>query len=262
MDSLVNAIFQNADYFILLFFRVGALFVASPIFGRTNLPMIAKIGFMGALAYLFFLVGPDPYPVAYNTLFAFFLLIAKEIVIGVSLAFVTNLFFYTTYVAGQLIDMQIGFGMVNIYDPQSNSQVPITGQLFNIMLLIIFFLTNGHQRLIYMIFLTLEALPIGTLQLSPQIGLTALEIFANSFALGVMVALPMIASGLIIEFTFGTLVRTVPQMNMFVVGIPIKMIVGFLILLIMIPVFSTFSDRIFSQMYSAMDTMFATLRGI
>jgi flagellar biosynthetic protein FliR len=160
-----------------------------------------------------------------------------------------------------MMDMQIGFGMVNVYDPQSNSQVPITGQLLDFLLLIVFFLSNGHQILIGLVFRTLEALPIGTVTVSPQIGIVALEIFADSFLLGVMIGLPITASGLILEFTFGALVRTVPQMNMFVVGIPLKLFVGLMMLMFLIPVFVTFSDTIFTQMFDAMDSAFATLRG-
>lgn len=261
MSSTINSIFENADYFLLLFFRVGALFISSPIFGRTNIPNLTKIGFMATLAYFFFIAGPAPVAVEYATLFGFFLLIAREIILGMAMGFVTNLFFTLTYTAGQLIDMQIGFGVVNVYDPQNNTQVPMIGNVLNILLLVLFFIMDGHHRLIYVVYLTLEALPVGTLQLSPNIGLVALEVFANAFTLGVMVALPVIASGLTLEITFGALVRTVPQIHMFVVGMPIKALLGFLLIIILIPVFAGFSERIFSQMFSAMDMMFATLQG-
>lgn len=261
MTTAVNAILAEADYFVLLLVRVGALFLSSPIFGRKNIPGMAKIGFMGALAYLFFAIGPDPAPLSYATLFEFFLLIFKEILIGVALAYVVNLFFALTFTAGQIIDMQIGFGVVNVYDPQNNTQIPLVGNLLNLVLLIVFFLTDGHQRLIYILYLTLEALPVGSLRIAPGIGLTTLEVFANAFTLGVMVALPVIASGLILEILFGALMRTVPQMNMFVVGIPLKTLLGFIMLGILLPVFVTFSDRIFSQMFAAIDQMFGALRG-
>lgn len=261
MTSVVNSILQNADYFVLLTFRVGALFVSSQLFGRNIIPGMAKIGFLCVLSYLFFTTGPDPVAVTYSTLFEFFILIVKEVIIGLALAYVTNLFITLTYTAGQLIDMQIGFGIVNVYDPQNNTQIPMVGNLLNILLLITFFMADGHHRLIYIVYLTIEALPVGTLQISPAISYAALEIFANSFILGVMVALPVIASGLIIEVTFGALIRTVPQMNMFVVGIPIKTLLGFLMLAILLPVFVGFSEKIFIEMFNAMDLIFGTLKG-
>lgn len=261
MTSVVNTILENADYFVLLFFRVGALFVSSQIFGRNNIPGITKIGFMAVLTFLFFTLGPEPAAISYSTLIGFFLLIAKEIIIGLALAFVTNVFFTLTYTAGQLIDMQMGFGIVNVYDPQNNTQIPLIGNLLNILLLIVFFMVDGHHRLIYILYLTIEALPVGTLQLSPAIGLAALEIFANAFMMGVMVALPAVASGLTIEITFGALVRTVPQLNMFVVGIPLKTLIGFVLLIILLPAFVSFSDTIFTEMFNAMDLIFSTMKG-
>ena len=262
MSTTVNSILANADYFVLLFFRVGALFISSPIFGRINIPQLVKISFMGALTFLFFLIGPPPTLLEYSTLFGFFLLVAKEIVIGIALAFVTNIFFSLTFTAGQLIDMQIGFGIVNVYDPQNNTQIPMIGNLLNVILVITFFLVDGHQRLIYLVYLTLEALPIGTLTLSGGIGLVMLEIFANAFAIGIMVAMPVLASGLVIEITFGTLARSVPQLHMFVIGMPLKTAIGFVLLTILLPVFISFSGRIFSEMFDAIDLVFGTLRGL
>jgi len=262
MSATVNSILANADYFVLLFFRVGALFISSPIFGRVNIPQIVKITFMGALTFLFFLVGPPPTVLEYSSLFGFFLLIIKEVVIGIALAYITNVFFSLTFTAGHIIDMQIGFGIVNVYDPQNNTQIPMIGNVLNIVLIITFFLTDGHQRLIYLVYLTLEALPVGTLALSGGIGLVMLEIFANAFAIGVMVALPVLASGLIIEITFGTLARSVPQLHMFVIGMPLKTAIGFVLLTILLPVFMSFSGRIFEEMFSALDMVFGTLRGL
>jgi len=262
MSQSINSILANADYFVLLFFRVGALFISSPIFGRINIPQIVKITFMGALTFLFFLVGPPPTALEYSSLFGFVLLIAKEIVIGIALAYITNIFFSLTFTAGQIIDMQIGFGIVNVYDPQNNTQIPMIGNLLNVVLVIAFFLVDGHQRLIYLIFLTLEALPIGTLALSGDTGIVMLEVFANAFAIGVMVALPVLASGLIIEFTFGMLARSVPQLHMFVIGMPLKTAIGFVLLVVLMPVFMNFSGRIFEEMFSALDMVFGTLRGL
>jgi flagellar biosynthetic protein FliR len=217
---------------------------------------------MASLTFLFFLAGPEPPLLQYSTLLGFFLLIAKEIVVGIALAFVTNIFFTLTFTAGQLIDMQIGFGIVNVYDPQNNTQIPMIGNVLNIVLLITFFLVDGHQRLIYILFLTMEALPIGSLALSGNIGLVMLEIFANAFAIGIMVALPVLAAGLVIEITFGTLARSVPQLHMFVIGMPLKTMIGFLLLSILLPVFIGFSGRIFSEMFKALDLVFGTLRGL
>jgi len=258
MTSLVADILLSADYFILIMFRVGGLVLASPIFGRVNVPLIAKIGLALSLGFMFFNIYPQTVGIYYNTLLGYTLLCAGELLLGMALAYVTNIFFsLVAFTAGQLIDMQIGFGIVNVFDAQNNTQVPMMGNVLNIMFILIFFAVDGHLRLIEMVYLTVERMPIGTLIFSANMGITALELFMRAFVLGVMVALPVIASGLTIEMGFGMLMRAVPQIHMFVVGIPLKMLVGITLFIVTLPVFANFSLRIFNELFLGIGKMFA-----
>ena len=262
MTSIVNEILGNADYFILLVFRVGGLVFTSPIFGRVNIPALAKLGLITSTGFLFYTIFPQTVTLEYTTLFGFMLIAAMELLLGVALAFVTNIFFsLTAFTAGQLIDMQIGFGIVNVYDVQNNTQVPMMGNILNLMLLLTFFAVDGHLQLIGMIYLTFDNMPVGTMILSPAIGLTAIEVFIRSFVLGVMMALPILASGLTLEIIFGMMMRAVPQIHMFVVGIPLKVIVGLIIFSVTLPVFSGFSSRIFNELFLGIEKMFAGFAG-
>ena len=262
MSTVVNALFNNSDYFILLMFRVGGLVFSSPIFGRVNVPALAKLGLVAAIGYLFYTVFPQTVEIQYTTLIGFLLICALELLLGIALAYVTNIFFsLTAFTAGQLIDMQIGYGIVNVYDIQNNTQVPMMGNVLNLMLLLVFFAVNGPLRLIEIIYFTMERMPVGTLVLSPQIGYVAAEVFMRAFLLGVMMALPILASGLTLEIAFGTLMRAVPQIHMFVVGIPLKMIIGLLVFAVTIPVFVGFSNRIFDELFIGVENMFAQFVG-
>ena len=262
MSSVFDAIIGNADYFVLLVFRVGGLVVTSPIFGRVNIPNMAKICFTVAIGYLFFTIFPQTTDITYTTLFGFVLLCAGELLLGMALSFVTNVFFaLTSYTAGQIIDMQIGFGIVSVYDAQNNMQAPVTGNIINLMLLILFFAVNGHRQLIEMVYLTIERMPIGTLVFSPNIGIVALEIFSRAFLLGIMMALPILASGLTLEISFGMLMRAVPQIHMFVIGIPLKMMVGLFIFAVTLPIYAGFSSRIFEELFDGLERMFAVFVG-
>ena len=262
MTGAVEGILAHADYFLLMLIRVGGLIISSPIYGRVNIPNIVKICFVFAVNYLLFLSFPQTVDITYSSLLEFILLCASEFLIGVSMAFIMNIFFsLVSYTAGQLIDMQIGFGIVSVYDAQNNTQAPVMGNILNLMLLLVFFSTDCHLTLIEMIYLTIQRMPIGTLVFSPGIGLLALELFGKAFALGVMMALPLIASGLTIEIAFGVLMRAVPQIHMFVVGVPLKMIVGLLLFVVTMPVYGNFSTRILNDMFSGMTRMFATFTG-
>lgn len=258
MSVAIESVLSNLDYFILVLFRVGGLVFTSPIFGRKSVPSMVKIGFSAALAYLFFVEIPATGIISYNSLLAFALVCISELLIGIALAFVTNTFFAVNYIAGQLIDMQIGFGLVNVYDPQNNTQIPMMGNLLNLIMLIVFFVVDGHHRLIQIVYITIEKIPIGNLLFSPNIGLAALEVFSMSFLLGIMVALPIIASALVMEIAFGALIRTVPQINMFVIGIPVKLFIGMVIMIFLIPLYVNFTDKIFAEMFSGIEEMFST----
>ena len=262
MTAMVGEILGNADYFVLLFFRVSGLIFASPIFGRVNVPALAKIGLIASLSYLFYAMFPQSADLHYTTLMGFILLAAMELLLGIALAFVTNIFFsLTAFTAGQLIDMQIGFGIVNVFDVQNNMQAPMMGNVLNLMMLMMFFSVDGHHRLIEMIYLTLDNMPIGTMIISRAVGLTAIEIFIRSFLLGIMMALPILASGLTLEIAFGMLMRAIPQIHMFVVGIPLKVIVGLSIFTATLPVFVGFSTRVFSELFLGVERMFAAFAG-
>lgn len=259
MENILDAVYKNLDYFILMFLRVSALLVASPLFGRRSLPNILKIGFALLVTYVIFSSDPAVTVIRYGGVLEFALLCIKELLFGLVLGWVTTLFFSLVQTAGQVMDMQMGFGMVSVYDVQNNISVPVTGNLLNVILLVAFFGVNAHLRLISIIQATFSHIPVGQAALNPAIGLVALEVFALSFLLAVNVAMPLIASGLLGEVAMGFIVRAIPQMNVFVVGIPLKMLLGFLMLLLMIPIFVPFSNVIFDRMFVCIDQMIAGL---
>lgn len=247
---------------LLLFLRVSGLIVSSPLFGRRNIPNIAKIGFCAAITYLFFIDSVPPTDViVYNNLLVFVLLCVKELLFGVVLGYISYLFMNLTFTAGQLIDMQMGFGMVSVLDVQSNISVPVTGNVLNIAILLTFFGVGGHHRLIRVLHSTLQAMPVGSVNISSNIAVAAVEVFTTSFVLAINVAFPIIASGLLIEIALGVIIRSVPQLNIFSIGYPTKILVGFIMIMVMIPIFIGFTSTIFNQMYSSLETMFAALMG-
>ena len=261
MDGILSAVTANLDYFILLLLRVSALIISSPIFGRKNIPNTLKIAFCVVVTYVIFAAEPAGREIRYSGVVEFAMLCIKELLFGLVLGYVTTLFFSLVQTAGQIMDMQMGFGMVNVFDVQSNISVPVTGTMLNIILMIAFFGVNGHLQLIYIVQSTVTNIPLGEVTLNPTIGLAALEVFALAFLLTVNVAMPMIAAGLLGEVAMGFIVRAIPQMNVFVVGIPIKMALGFLMMIIIIPVYVAFTDVIFHNMFESINKMMAGLAG-
>ncbi|MDR2530102.1 MAG: flagellar biosynthetic protein FliR [Oscillospiraceae bacterium] len=259
MSAIAADVLTHADYFVLVIVRTGALIYASPIFGRALVPDRVKLCLILAVGAFFYSVAPPSGTISYGGLLEFTLIIMSELLIGFALAFITNVFFALTSVAGNAIDMQIGFGMANVYDLQTNSQSPITASLLNMTLLLVFFLMDGQLRLIDMLYSTLRQMPIGTPVFAPEIGLVALEAFSKMFLTAVMVAMPVLASGLMLEFCFGAITRAVPQIHMMVVGVPLKLLVGFIVFAAIIPVYVNSAPAIFEDMFDWLARMFETL---
>lgn len=259
---VLDLIWFRADVFALMLLRVGALVISSPVFGRTNIPMRYRVGFILVLAYFFMRVYPDGIQLHVANLWAFAGLCLTEILLGLILGWVTTMFFALVYTSGQIIDMQTGFGMVNLFDPQTNIQVPVFGALLNLITLLVFFMLNGHHRLIQIINLTIVNIPIGSVALSPQLGLIAAAAFSESFMLAISVAMPILATMFITEVALGIIIRTVPQMNMFVIGFPLKIFLGFVMMLVIMPVYVEFCNTIFNSMFGYIDKLFMGLMSV
>ncbi len=261
MDALRELQSIALDYILLLFLRVAGIIWSSPIFGRTNIPAPARICFAIALTYFFYTSVPITLELEYATMLTYGLLCLKEILIGVIMGYILTMFFSVAQTAGQLIDMQLGLGMASVYDPQMQSSVPLLGNMLNVMLTLIFFAIGGYQELIGMLYLTIVRIPIGGVTVNFEIIEVMIRLFVESFLLGIRMSLPILASGMLVEAIMGMIIHAVPQMNMFVIGMPLKVVMGFTVLLLILPVYSDFSILIFERMFEGMESVFSVMAG-
>ncbi len=261
METLYQLSRLGLDYGLLLFARVASMTLSSPVFGRQNIPNMAKISYSLALTIFFFMHAPLGQTPVYSGVFEYAMLLGLEMLIGLVMGYMLNLFFMLVYTAGQLIDMQMGFGMANVLDPQTGVSVPMIGGVLNIMMMLVFISVGGFERLIMVFNLTLIHIPIGEVVLVPEIAVVAAQTFSQVFLLAVQMALPIIASGLLGEAIMGMVVRTVPQMNMFVIGMPLKVLLGILMLMFVLPVYVEMMGGVFDEMFIAIERGFAALVG-
>jgi flagellar biosynthetic protein FliR len=227
---------------------MSALFIISPIFGRANIPAYLKILLSVMIGFIAIQFYPPP-PELPPTLLHFVLAITGELLVGLSIGYITTMFFGIVFTAGNIIDTHIGFGMVQIYDVATNAQMPIIGTLLNIVIIQSFLLTNGHIKLIRLLFATFEYIPVGNVVLRPELGQLMLNGFLQAFVLSINVALPIMASALVAEVGLGIVVRTSPQMNIFVLGLPLKVLLGLVMMSVIVPVFIRFTNIIFDRMF-------------
>jgi flagellar biosynthetic protein FliR len=259
VQQFLNLTEPQMTYLLLLFMRMTGLFALSPVLGRRNVPAIAKIGLSIFLSCIFLSGNPDAPSAAAidaSNLVAYAMLCAKELLLGLVMGWLTTLCFDVAMMAGQVMDVQIGFGLAQIYDPESQLQVSLLGNLLNYGLLLYFLAVNGHHTLIRIMYLTLDRIPVGQVVLPREIVDVCVRSFGAAVSMAVSVALPIIAAELILEVIMGIMIRTVPQLNIFVVGLSVKILVGLVALLLMIPFYSAYGDRIFAAMFDWIQMMF------
>ena len=195
----------------------------------------------------------------YNNIYIYMALIFKEFIVGLIIGFIAYLVFNAIYIAGQIIDMQIGFGMVNVLDPISNIQVPITSNFYFIISMLVFLIVNGHHVLIKALFDSFKMLPIGSAVFKEQLLTDIFRIFGNIFAIGFKISAPIIAAILITDIALGVISKTVPQLNVFVVGMPLKIGLGLMVMILTIPMFISLVDVLINGMDSDILTVLKDL---
>lgn len=244
MEKIFQLLFNQYETFLLVFIRISGIFLISPFFSSQNIPNTIKVGFSFVLSILISLSFDLNY---ISEELSFIATIPKELIVGLIIGFISYMFFTIFYIMGQLIDMKIGFGMVNVMDPQHRVQVPLMGNFYYILAFLILFSINGHHIIINAIVDSYEYIPIGKFTFNESIAFSLINILSKTFVTGFKLAMPIIAIVFLIDLLLGILARTIPQMNVFVVGMPLKILVGLLIISITMPIFYSISTGIFNE---------------
>ncbi len=241
-------IFNNTDLYMLIFVRIIGFLIFMPVIGGNNGIAMVKIGLAMAISAIIFTSGNVTEVVYVNSIMGYFMLILKEFFVGFIISYIVFFVFNSVYFTGHMIDQQIGYAMSNVFDPMTNTQVPITGNLYYFCLCVLFILNRGPHMVISAIFYSYESLPIGEAYILNNSGLFygIINIMVEFFKIGFLFALPIIGVILVMDVALGVLVRAVPKMNVFVVGMPLKVIVGLISLWIVVPVFSEMYYRIYN----------------
>jgi len=226
--------FNSYLVYLLIACRVGGLVFFNPIFGRGNVPALVKVGL--SLGIALGLTGSyTAVPIVDYTLLELIYSVLKEMAIGLAIGFIMQLFMTVFHLGGELIDMQQGLSMALMYDPSSNSQISINGNMMTIMFTLLFFASNSHLTLLAIAAKSLEAVPMGMTKISGDIGLYMADLFAQILVYALQLALPIIVTLVLVDVAIGIMMRVVPQVNVFVINLQLKLIIGTLVILILIP---------------------------
>lgn len=225
-------VFPNISILLLILVRVSAFFVSVPLFSYRTIPQQVRIVLAVALAWMmYYTFNIEPFEINGDYL----LLILKEAIVGLMLGLAAAMIMSAVQIAGGFIDFQMGFAMANIIDPQTGTQSPLMGQFLNFLSLLLLLAINGHHLILDGIYYSYQFIPME--QFFPNFGeegtvLFIMKMFVAVFAIAFQMSAPIVATLFLVTLALGITGKTVPQMSIFVIGFPIKIAVGFLVLIV------------------------------
>ncbi|MCL2579672.1 MAG: flagellar biosynthetic protein FliR [Oscillospiraceae bacterium] len=233
----------SALAFILVMLRMTGMMVFNPILGRANIPTQLSVGFAFILAILLtttrsFPALPDP------NLGNLIFMAVSEMLIGMAAGIIIRAISSALIIAGELIDMQMGIAMAKIFDPGTNASIALTANMFNIMFIFTFFITNNHLTFIYMVAQTFDIIPLGTLGISPAALYYLPNLISTVLLFAVKLALPIVVVELIVTMAVGVMMRIVPQISVFVVSIQLRLMIGIFALIVLVGPFMAFMENL------------------
>lgn len=245
--------------FLLVMVRFSGLMVSAPVLGSANVPLIAKVGlsFFGATlvtpALPMLDVGLPDEPIS------FAVLAIGEFLIGLLVGFVVGLVFAAVQVGGQIMDLQSGFGMMNVFNPALDTQFPIFGFFLFILAVLYMLVTNLHHVMIFGFVHTFEVIPIGGFAADPPL-LWEISRWGDAmFIDGLIIAAPVAAAMMLAYVTMGLIGRVIPQIQLFVVGFPLTIGTALLITALSIGIYLQVLDGMFDRTFERVDLL---IRGL
>lgn len=247
LAELFNVSPEWSAHFLLVLARISTAVVAMPILGARSVPAQAKIGLSLLLSLIVVPLQSQALSTIPTNLFVFVSLVGSEVLVGLAIGIGVSLVFQAMEMGASLVSVQMGFGMGGIFDPLGGGQTGAIEQFYRIFVTLIFFTMNGHYLVIRGLLGTFEVVPPGTADLSLIAGDRVVPFFASLFIAAVQVALPTVGALLLTDLALALVGRTVPQLNVLVVGFPVKIGVGLIVLAASMPLMTLFVSGTFGR---------------
>lgn len=240
--------YGDLELFLLIFVRVVSFVYIAPFFSMSNTPSRVRVGLAFFISVLLYQTGPEQ-EVAYDTLTGYTIIVMKEAVTGFLIGFGANLCTAVVSFAGQIADMEMGLSMASLFDPATKQQTTITGVYYNYMVLLLLMISGMHRYLLKALAETYELIPINGAVFHDDALLQALITFMGDYIIvGFRICLPIFAVMIILNAVLGILAKVSPQLNMFAVGIQMKVLVGFCVLFVTTAMLPDAAGFIYEQM--------------
>ncbi|WP_027963202.1 flagellar biosynthetic protein FliR [Halalkalibacillus halophilus] len=252
--------FARVPAFFLIVARLAGFFMLVPFFSYHTIPMMHRVGFVMILAWIMYFSIDIP-PLLIDGQYIIMLL--KELLVGLLIGLVAYVILAAVQIAGGFIDFQMGFAIANVVDPQTGIQSPIVGQYFYIFALLFLVATDAHHLLIDGIFYSYQFIEFNDMipihdDSFPEFMMITM---GSMFTIAFQMAIPIVGTLFLVDIALGMIARTVPQVNVFVVGLPLKIFVSFVVIFISFGFFALLINQLFEYMFYAMRDLMQIMGG-
>lgn len=239
---------EYLEYSLLVFVRIISIFYAAPLFGNRAVINKVKIGLAFFLTLIIMNVV-DYTAVSYEGLLGYSIIVVQEAITGLIIGIASGFCMYIVNYAGSFIDMEMGLSMAMEFDPNSNMQSTITANFLSHLFIAMFLVSDMHHFVINAMVDSYTLVPIGQGNIAGgSLYQVMVKFITDYFVIGLRISLPIFACMFVINIVLGVLAKVAPQMNMFIVGMQLKLFVGFFVLFMVMGMISGISDFIFGEM--------------
>lgn len=251
--------FTLVPTFLLIFARMLAFMITMPLFSYRTIPILYRIGLVFFLS-LIVTTQVDDSTVEFSMLFIGLLI--KEVTVGLLIGLIGYMVMSVVQIAGGFIDFQMGFAIANVIDPQTGAQSPLIGQYFYMIAILFLLAVDGHHLLINGMIHSFAVIPIDSfISFTSSYGQFIVTTFNQLFLIAFQMALPLVGSLFLVDVALGIIARTVPQLNVFVVGLPLKITVSFSVLFFFMALYIHLSKMLFQTLFHTMNQLMLLLGG-
>ena len=247
---MVNYSFSldNLEYFLLIFVRISCFVYVAPFLGQSEVPRQVKIGLSAFVSLLLYNVLQRP-ELNYTDVIGYAVIVFQEGITGLLIGFSANICNSIVLFAGNIIDMDIGLSMATIFNPETNSETTISGNFYQKIIILILMASNMHLYIMRAIGDSFSVIPIGGTQFNWQhIADTLGTYMCDMGVIGFRIYLPFFACVMILNCILGIMAKVAPQMNMFAVGMQLKVLVGFAVMFLTVILLPDVADFISDEM--------------
>ena len=246
---MLDLIVDKFALFLLVVVRVMGMFSTVPFFGGGEVPPTVRVGLTISISAIVFPLVETFMPSIPPDALSYGLLIINEALVGMVIGFVTSAIFAAFQLAGQFLSIPMGFGIVEVLDPLAQIQVPVISQMLVIAAFAIFIGVNGHHLLVRAVVESFSIIPVINLlslrRMSDVLGF----LFQRSFLIGLRIAMPIMGIIFLTDLSLGLLAKAAPQANVFFIGFPLKIFLGLISFMIIMPVVAFASTEIFDELF-------------